>query len=103
MTKRSMTKKFMRETGADKKTATDYLRQSQWNYGKAKSIYLAPDALKNFTEALVNTNWSEILESVAKAVEKVTESVVEILQSDAFQDACKAITEKRANDEEVHD
>jgi len=103
MTKRSMTKKFMRETGADKKTATDYLRQSQWNYGKAKAIYLAPEALKNVTEVIVSANWSEILESVGNALIKIAGSVVEILQSDAFQDACKAIAEKRADDEEVHD
>lgn len=50
MTKRVMAKKFMIETGADKKTAMDYLRKCQWNYGYAKALYLAPQTLDDLRD-----------------------------------------------------
>lgn len=52
MTKRAMVKKFMRETGADKKTAMDYLRKNGWNYGKAVRYFKISEALEAFGEAI---------------------------------------------------
>lgn len=52
MTKRAMVKKFMRETGADKKTAMDYLRKCEWNYGKAVKYFKLSETLEKFGEAM---------------------------------------------------
>lgn len=94
MTKRVMAKKFMRETGADKKTAMEYLRQCQWNYGYAKALYLAPQALADFADRITNIDWTAILKDIADAVGAVAERVAEILNSDEFHDACMAALEE---------
>jgi hypothetical protein len=52
MTKRAMVKRFRKETGADKKTAMDYLRKCGWNYGKAIGYFKLSDSLKQLGEAL---------------------------------------------------
>ena len=52
MTKRAMVKKFMRETGADKKTAMDYLRKNNWEYGKAVKWFNFSKNLEAFGEAI---------------------------------------------------
>lgn len=87
MTKRTMTKKFMRETGADKKTAMDYLRKNNWNYGKAIGMYRIPEALpsfkemvealseglKNFAESLKKNDWNKIKNDWNEAIKKSQE------------------------------
>lgn len=52
MTKRVMVKKFRRETGADKKTAMDYLRKNGWNYENAVRWFNLSKSMKAFGEAL---------------------------------------------------
>lgn len=59
MTMRAMVKKFRRETGADKKTAMDYLRRNNWDYDKAvrwfnlsKSIEAVGEAMRKLGEIL---------------------------------------------------
>ena len=52
MIKRAMVKKFRRETGADKKTAMDYLRKTGWNYGKAIKYFKLSEVLEAFGEAI---------------------------------------------------
>lgn len=55
MTKRAMVKKFRRETGADKKTAMNYLRKNNWDYDKAvftKSMEAVGEAMRKLGEKL---------------------------------------------------
>lgn len=52
MTKRAMVKKFRKETGADKKTAMDYLRRNGWNYGMAVRCFKLSESLEAFGEAM---------------------------------------------------
>lgn len=52
MTKRAMVKKFRKETGADKKTAMEYLRKSNWEYGKAVKWFNLSKNLEAFGEAI---------------------------------------------------
>lgn len=52
MTKRAMVKRFRKETGADKKTAMDYLRKCGWNYGKAIWYFKLSESLEKFGEAI---------------------------------------------------
>ena len=91
MTKRVMTKKFMKETGTDKKTAMEYLRKCQWNYGTAKTLYYAPQALADLADRIASINWAEIMQTVVDAVKAATEQLIEIIQSEEFQTACNAV------------
>lgn len=52
MTKRAMVKRFRRETGADKKTAMDYLMRNNWNYGNAVRWFNLSKTLEAFEEAM---------------------------------------------------
>lgn len=97
MTKRSMAKKFMRETGADKKTAMDYLRKCQWNYGQAKSLYFAPQALAEFADRIANIDLSDVIAHVAESLQIFVEKFTEFVHSDEFQAACRAVIEERRN------
>lgn len=62
MTKRAMVKRFRRETGADKKTAMDYLRKNNWDYDKAVRWF-------NFTKSM---------EAVGEAMRKLGETLRKI-------------------------
>lgn len=62
MTKRTMVKKFRKETGADKKTAMDYLRKSNWEYGNAVKWF----------------NLSKNLEAVGETMRKLGEKLRKI-------------------------
>lgn len=97
MTKRVMIKKFMRETGANKKTAMDYLRKCQWNYGTAKTLYFAPQTLADFADRIASMDWSELIKNVADTIQAMTERIVEIVNSDEFQAACRAVIEEKRN------
>ena len=103
MTKRVMAKKFMRETGADKKTAMEYLRQSQWNYGRAKLLWYAPDALSEFAEKIKEIDWTSIFASLAKAVEECAKTLSEALQGIDWKEAIKNLQEERGESNEDHD
>ena len=100
MTKRVMTKKFMKETGADKKTAMEYLRQYQWNYGRAKAMYELPERLNRFTERIKEIDWTEIFASLAKAVEDTFKIVTEAMQKVDWNEAIKKIQEERGESNE---
>jgi hypothetical protein len=100
MTKRVMTKKFMKETGADKKTAMDYLRKCNWNYGQAKLLYNLPETLSNFTNAMKEIDWTSIFATVTKAVEECTKALSEALQSIDWKEAVKKIQEERGESNE---
>ena len=52
MTKRAMVKKFRRETGADKKTAMDYLMRNNWDYEKAVRWFNLSKKLEAFGEKM---------------------------------------------------
>lgn len=65
MTKRAMVKKFRRETGADRKTAMDYLRKCGWDYGRAIKYFKFSDALKAFGEAVKKLG--ETLQKIGEA------------------------------------
>ena len=91
MTKRVMTKKFMKETGTDKKTAMEYLRKCQWNYGTAKTLYYAPATLAEFADRIASIDWTEVIEKVVEAVKATTEKIIELVQSEEFQTACNAV------------
>lgn len=52
MTKRAMVKKFRRETGADKKTAMEYLTRYNWNLGTAIRCFKFSEALEAFGESI---------------------------------------------------
>jgi hypothetical protein len=71
-----MIKKFMRETGTDKKTAMDYLRQNNWNYGKAIGMYRLPQALASICEV----DWRSIIEETAKALSEGLKNFAESLK-----------------------
>lgn len=100
MTKRTMTKKFMRETGTDKKTAMDYLRKCQWNYGQAMLLYNLPDVLSDITERIKKIDWKEIIASVAKAVEDLNEIVTEAMQKVDWNEEIKKIQEREGEQNE---
>lgn len=80
MTKLSMAKKFIRETGADKKTATDYLRKSNWNYGQAISLYRLPDSL-NAVKELVD-DWTKKFAEMVKSFQEDTSNGIKNKESD---------------------
>lgn len=63
MTKREMVKKFRKETGADKKTAMEYLRKSGWNYEIAIRYFKI--SLEKFGEAVKKLG--EILKKIGEA------------------------------------
>ena len=100
MTKRVMTKKFMKETGADKKTAMEYLRQYQWNYGRAMAMYELPERLNRFTKSIQEIDWTSIFASVAKTVEECAKSLSEAMQSIDWKEAIKKIQEERGESNE---
>lgn len=80
MTKRAMVKKFRKETGADKKTAMDYLRKCQWNYGKAVSWYRFPDSL-NAVKKLVD-DWTKKFAEMVKSFQGNTSNGIKNKESD---------------------
>lgn len=96
MTKRVMTKKFMKETGVDMKTAMKYLRLNNWNYGQAKTMYLAPAALNDFAKFVSSIDWNEIFLRLGKCLQSLTEQLKNAIQSEAFLNTCKAIVEEAA-------
>ena len=100
MTKRVMINKFMKETGADKKTAMKYLRQYQWNYYRAVAMYDLPERLNKFTESMKEIDWTSIFESVAKTVEECAKALSETLQSIDWKEAVKKIQEERGESNE---
>lgn len=100
MTKRVMTKKFMRETGADKKTAMEYLRQYKWNYGRAKAMYELPERLNRFTESIKEIDWTDIMKSVATALENIVKNFAEAMQEVDWNEAIKKIQEERGESNE---
>ena len=65
MTKRAMVKKFRKETGADKKTAMDYLMRNNWNYGIAVGNFKISKALDAFGESVKKLG--EILRKIGEA------------------------------------
>lgn len=95
MTKRVMTKRFMKETGADKKTAMDYLRKSHWNYGQAMLLWHVPETLSNFADAIREIDWTEIFASMAKTVEECAKIFVETMQNIDWKEAIKRIQEEK--------
>lgn len=106
MTKRVMAKKFMRETGADKKTAMEYLRKSKWNYRQAMLLWYAPEALEtlsNFVDAIREIDWAEIFASMAKAVEECAKTLSEALQNIDWKEAVKKLQEERGESNEDYD
>lgn len=96
MTKRVITKKFMKETGADKKTAMEYLRQNNWNYGQAKKMYFAPETLKALTKFISSIDLNEIVAKLEETIQRLTEQLKNAIQSEAFSNTCKAIVEEAA-------
>lgn len=80
MTKRVMAKKFMRETGADKKTAMEYLRKSNWNYGQAISLYILPDLLKAVKELV--DDWTKKFAEMVKSFQVDTSNGSKNKESD---------------------
>lgn len=97
MTKRVMTKKFMRETGADKKTAMDYLRKCNWNYGQAMLLYNLPDVLSDISERIKKIDWTGIFSSVAKAVEDTAKIFAEAMQKVDWNEEIKKLQEERGD------
>lgn len=97
MTKRVMTKKFMKETGADKKTAMDYLRKSNWNYGQAKMLFYVPETLSNFVNAIREIDWTKIFASLAKAIEEGVKVIEEAMQSIDWNEVAKRIQAEKAD------
>ena len=95
-----MTKKFMRETGVDKKTAMDYLRKSHWNYGQAKLLWYVPETLSNFADAIREIDWTEIFSSLAKAVEKSVKTFVEAMQNIDWNETIKRIQSEKEGEKE---
>ena len=65
MTKRAMVKKFRKETGADKKTAMEYLRKNGWNYGTAIRYFKISEALEKFGESMKKLG--EVLKKIGEA------------------------------------
>lgn len=100
MTKRVMAKKFMKATGADKKTAMDYLRKSNWNYGQAMLLWHVPETLSNLADAIREIDWTEILASVAKAIEDTAKIVAEAMQKVDWNEEIKKIQEERGESNE---
>lgn len=80
MTKRVMIKKFMNETGADKKTAMKYLRLYQWNYYRAVAMYDLPERLNKFRECIKEIDWTAIVTSFGKALEECMKSCSEAIK-----------------------
>ena len=103
MTKRVMTKKFMKETGADKKTAMEYLRQCRWNYGRAMAMYELPERLNRFTESIKEIDWTAIMTSVAKAFEDIVANISEAMNNIDWNEEIKKIKERGESNEDTND
>lgn len=71
MTKRVMIKKFMKETGADKKTAMDYLRRSKWNYGNAISLYRAIRAIESIDVKKISNAINQTLQEMSDRLKEM--------------------------------
>ena len=65
MIKRAMVNKFRRETGADKKTAMDYLRKNNWDYDKAVRWFNFTKSMKAVGEAM--RKLGEMLRKIGEA------------------------------------
>lgn len=97
MTKHSMTKKFMRETGADKKTAMEYLRKCQWNYRQAKLLWYTPEALSNLVDIAKEIDWASYFTSIVKAVEDAVKIITEVMQKADWNEVVKKLKEERGD------
>lgn len=87
MTKYSKVKKFMKETEVDKKTATQYLRDANWDYDQAY--------VKYFTEHFD----SQVIENISEAFKRVVEYITEMLPK-VIEDMINAVHELVNNEEQ---
>lgn len=94
MNKRHLTKKFMTETGADRKTAMYFLRQNQWDFRKAKIMYIAPDALSEFVDKVTNIDWNKVFSELAKAIQNCTNLLGETIQAVDWNKAIKKASQE---------
>ena len=99
MTKRMLVKKFMRETGAEKKIAMDYLRKSKWNYSQALVLWFVPETLSNFANVISEIDWTEILVSFAKTIEESVKTIAEAMQNIDWNEALKKIQSEKESEE----
>ena len=90
MTKYAMVKKFRRETGCDKKTATEYLRNANWNYGKAIALYKLPETMQKISDIVQNIDFGAIMQKVADAVHTICENMTELLNKLSSEDIVQA-------------
>lgn len=78
MTKRTKVKKFMEATGADKKTAYEFLRHYGYDYESAIACY----NLKPFNSARELARiMTETLESFSKLMQEATKTLAEIISN----------------------
>lgn len=99
--KKWKTKRFVRETGTDEKTAREFLRASNWEYGKAKAAYTLfndPDfmeMLRGITDAMTH-----VIEELTKGITAVADELCKALNGGNFSECSEDETvEERRRDE----
>lgn len=85
MTKRVMVKRLMQRFDISKKEANDYLRRSNWDFGKACSMIELPDKLKQLTDALGEIDWNHIFKTILDSVADVAKRLSEIDWNDCVK------------------
>lgn len=100
MTKYAMVKKFRRETGCDKKTATEYLRNANWNYGKAIALYKLPEEMQKISDIVQNIDFGAIMQMVANAVQTICENMTEMLNKLSSEDIVQALCGAKGEEDE---
>ena len=66
MTKYMMVKKLAKETGLTQKDARKYLRNVDWDYGKAYEMWSAIHAIESI-------NWDDICKVIADGIKRIAE------------------------------
>jgi thermostable 8-oxoguanine DNA glycosylase len=70
-----MVKKFMEDTGASKKEATNMLRKCKWDYSTAKTLYI----IEKFDWNKLVKNMNEIIESTVETLKRMMDTLAERL------------------------
>ena len=81
-------KKFCKETGADKKKAMEYLRQNQWDYERAKAMFLLPKTLDQIDWNGISNALQEAVKDIVEIASKMVEQMGQLLR-DAVKEAQK--------------
>lgn len=95
MTKRRKTKRFMEETGVDKKTATRFLNKCGWSYDYAIDLYRLPEKLERASKVVVpNVNMESAVTQLCEALDEACRCVSEALRQIDWQKIGELVVKK---------